>query len=103
MVRLNSDESLAVGLDEQSDVSLTQMIVVPNPAVDHSHLQIQSKQSGMGTLQITNALGQVVSTENALVVNKGLTEIALPQGLSAGIYHVSFETNGQILTTSFVK
>lgn len=103
MVRLNSDESLAVGLDEQSDVTLSQMIVVPNPAEDHSHLQIQSKQSGMGTLQITNALGQVVSAENALVVNKGLTEIALPQGLSAGIYHVSFETNGRILTASFVK
>lgn len=103
MVRLNSDESLAVGIQEQSNVSLTQMLVVPNPAVENSQLQIQSKHYGFGTLQITNALGQIVSTDNAVVIQKGLTNIALPQGLGSGLYHVSLETNGEVVTTTFVK
>lgn len=103
MVRLNSDESLAVGIQEQSKVSLTQMLVVPNPAVENSQLQIQSKHSGMGTLQITNALGQIVSMDYAVVIQKGLTNIALPQGLGSGLYHVSLETNGEVSTTTFVK
>jgi hypothetical protein len=103
MVRLNSDESLAVGVEDLKVAAVTQMQVVPNPALDHSQIQIQSRTGGTATLQISNALGQKVMINNHLALSKGQTLVSLPQGLSKGIYHVSMNFNGKLFTSSFVK
>jgi hypothetical protein len=103
MVRLNSDESLAVGVDELTVAAVTQMQVVPNPAADHSQIQIQANAGGTASLHICNALGQTVMIDNRLTIQKGLTLVSLPQGFSNGLYHISMDFNGQQITSTFVK
>ena len=103
MVRLNSDESLAVGVDELTVAAVTQMQVVPNPAADHSQIQIQTNAGGTASLRICNALGQTVMIDNRLTIQKGLTLVSLPQGISNGLYHISMDFNGQQITSTFVK
>jgi hypothetical protein len=103
MVRLNSDESLAVGVDEMQVINQIQMQTVPNPAVDHSQIQIQSQISGLAKIQISNALGQIVMDDARLTIQKGQTLVALPQGLGNGLYHVSLAFNGKTFTSTFVK
>ncbi len=103
MVRLNSDESLAVGVMENEGMNIAQMQVVPNPAMDHSQIQIQSNIGGMAAIQISNALGQKIMINDYLAISKGQTLVSLPQGLSNGIYHVSMNFNGKQFTSTFVK
>jgi hypothetical protein len=103
MVRLNSDESLAVGVMENESMNISQMQVVPNPAMDHSQIQIQSSIGGMAAIQISNALGQKIMINDYLTISKGQTLVSLPQGLSNGLYHVSMNFNGMQFTSTFVK
>ena len=103
MVRLNSDESLAVGVMENESMNISQMQVVPNPAMDHSQIQIQSSIGGLAAIQISNALGQKIMINDYLTISKGQTLVSLPQGLSNGIYHVSMNFNGKQFTSTFVK
>jgi hypothetical protein len=103
MVRLNSDESLAVGVMENESLNISQMQVVPNPAMDHSQIQIQSSIGGMAAIQISNALGQKIMINDYLTISIGQTLVSLPQGLSNGLYHVSMNFNGRQFTSTFVK
>ena len=103
MVRLNSDESLAVGVMENEGINIAQMQVVPNPASDHSQIQIQSNIGGMAAIQISNALGQKIMINDQLAISKGQTLVSIPQGMSNGIYHVSMNFNGKQFTSTFVK
>jgi hypothetical protein len=88
---------------ENEGINIAQMQVVPNPAMDHSQIQIQSNIGGMASIQISNALGQKIMINDYLAISKGQTLVSLPQGLSNGIYHVSMNFNGKQFTSTFVK
>ncbi|HET6991516.1 MAG TPA: T9SS type A sorting domain-containing protein, partial [Bacteroidia bacterium] len=74
------------------NVSLTNMNVFPNPNNGHFTLEI-NHASGNGLLLVTDALGQVISSENVVTANGSLTK-EIDLGIYAnGIYFIHFTTS----------
>ncbi|MEM9990229.1 MAG: HmuY family protein, partial [Bacteroidota bacterium] len=78
--------------------------VYPNPATDHTHLVFDVLQPATkARISIYNQLGQLVQTQN-IQVNQGLNAMYLPLQVSAGLYQVVLQLEGQQLTrTLFVQ
>ncbi len=60
----------------------------PNPFIDNAVIVFDISQSGNYTLQVYNQLGQLVKTENYLLIGTGPTSIQLnARGLESGAYY----------------
>jgi hypothetical protein len=76
----------------------TAMMVYPNPA-DRAITVSMPAFEGTASLQIVNALGQIVADER---VNNQTATLDVSV-LSAGVYNVRFESNGLVETAKFIK
>ena len=74
------------------NVSLTNLNVFPNPNNGQFTLEI-NHASGNGILVITDALGQVISSENIVTVNGSLTKEVNLGMYASGIYFIHFTTS----------
>lgn len=75
-------------------VSLTNLSVFPNPSNGHFTIVI-NHASGNGLLEITDALGQVISMENIATVNGSASREIDLGTFASGIYFVHFTTSSE--------
>jgi hypothetical protein len=78
------------GINEQ--VNNTSIVVYPNPNNGQFTVVI-NQMNGEGVLEITNALGQLISSENIAPVNGVITKEINLSVYSNGMYFVRFTTN----------
>jgi hypothetical protein len=78
------------GINEQ--VNNTSIVVYPNPNNGQFTVVI-NQMNGEGVLEITNALGQLISSENIAPVNGVITKEINLSAYSNGMYFVRFITN----------
>ncbi|HZG00697.1 MAG TPA: T9SS type A sorting domain-containing protein [Chitinophagales bacterium] len=75
----------------------------PNPATDHTAMQLYSDTAVAYTVNVLNALGQVIRSYNAQA-ERGSNEFLIPvRDLVPGYYMVSLEIDNRVVTRSFVK
>jgi beta-glucanase (GH16 family) len=69
--------------------------VFPNPTEGTSALQLNAPTSGVYTIRIVNACGQVVAEQQTTVIKAQLVNVNLnTEQLTAGLYHILVEGNG---------
>lgn len=75
----------------------------PNPANTAVYIPVETKQGGTVTVSITNAVGQMVATQNLGHVAAGQKATAKfnTSALANGVYFYTVEANGQRLTQRF--
>ena len=77
--------------------------IYPNPATDKVSLEFTVKKSTMVKLILYNELGKKVKSQNKKVIT-GLNQISInTQNIKSGIYFVSLEIDGEIVTKQIVK
>ncbi|MBP5651013.1 MAG: T9SS type A sorting domain-containing protein, partial [Bacteroidales bacterium] len=83
--------------DEVADVQTERFSVYPNPAVD----QLNVSGENMRTIELYNALGQLIITENPAIDNFCTVSVG---NLSSGIYMLKvISTDGRASVRKFVK
>jgi hypothetical protein len=101
-----SASARAYELVSSDDFNTFELNVAPNPVAEVANVSISSTVSGMATLVVMNALGQVVNTMNLELTSGTIQNVALQaENLASGIYHVQVMTaNRQVVAnTTFVK
>ena len=84
------------GLDKASQVNFAK--VYPNPAVELTNVQFNLLEASHVTIEVVNAVGQIVYTNNLGEIN-GLQNIEISTSdLQSGMYLVNINVNGNILT-----
>ena len=77
--------------------------IYPNPVSDVLQMRIETAETRNAAIKITNELGQIVWSDTQQF-NSGSSTISIDtKQLLAGVYHVSFEVAGKLITSSFVK
>jgi hypothetical protein len=90
----------ATGLENLPEPSFD---LYPNPATDNTVMQLYSDTSLAYTVNVLNALGQVIRSYNAQA-ERGSNEFSIPvRDLVPGFYMVSLEIDNRVVTRSFVK
>ena len=70
--------------------------IFPNPATDQASIQLEAKKAGMLNIEVLDLRGAVVRRMPATYVHGGLQRIPMDiEGMSAGMYLVRIELNGQ--------
>lgn len=91
-----------IGLDEENVETISSVQLYPNPANDHTDLQLIVSENGDAVINITNLMGQnILSLTEKVTYGKNLIRINT-ESLSNGVYLVSTELNGEIQTLKFV-
>ncbi len=101
-----SASARAYELVSSDEFNTFELNVAPNPVAEVANVSISSTVSGMATLVVMNALGQVVNTMNLELTSGTVQNVALQaENLASGIYHVQVMTaNRQVVAnTTFVK
>jgi hypothetical protein len=101
-----SASARAYELVSSDEFNTFELNVAPNPVAEVANVSISSTVSGMATLVVMNALGQVVNTLNLELTSGTIQNVALQaENLASGIYHVQVMTaNRQVVAnTTFVK
>lgn len=75
--------------------------IVPNPVRNKAEVQL-ANITGNIVLQVSNLCGQIVLKQNRYVLPGELMEITVSD-LPAGVYVLSVDNNGNILTQQFIK
>ncbi|MDI1234201.1 MAG: M43 family zinc metalloprotease [bacterium] len=79
------------------------LTVFPIPAKSEINLGFESFQSGVGQIEITNALGQVVYAKNAdIIEGEQVLNIGLNDQFKSGIYFVSVKIGNQVIINKFI-
>jgi hypothetical protein len=77
--------------------------VYPNPANNIATIQFQLAGSANAVVTVTNVMGQIVYQSNLGTVNSGITRHSLnTESFSNGIYNVTLQAGGKLLTHKFV-
>ena len=73
--------------------------VYPNPASTMATVSLDSKENGLVSISMLNALGQVVVEPSDVLLNKGSQSVKIPvSSLSPGLYFVKVTFNGEVST-----
>ncbi len=93
---------LAAGINTLSAAG-NNVMVYPNPVSDKLNISFSLPKSDKVKIDILNALGQVIQTENTS--NDGGMKVVTvnTSSLNKGLYFVKLSVNGQIITRRFVK
>lgn len=98
----NGTRSLMVAT-HQNFGAMEQLSVFPNPATDQAFVEISSKTSENGQLELLNGLGQTVST-TTVSLKIGENQLPLSVGnLPAGNYFVRISTGNRMAVGRLVK
>jgi PKD repeat protein len=63
--------------------------IYPNPAADNTNLEFSIAEDAMVNIEVKDALGKTVYTQNNVKLTAGKQSISLPtQSLASGLYHV---------------
>ena len=84
--------------------AMASMQIVPNPVHQSTTLLIQLPKEGSGSIKVTDMMGKVVK-EKTIFVRAG-SNLVLLNGLDplpAGVYHVEFVMDGQLLSANILK
>jgi hypothetical protein len=85
---------VATGFSENPAATLSASIF-PNPTEGNSVLQLTAPESGVYTIKIMNACGQLVAKELAAAVKDQTAHVNLDmEQLPTGLYHILIEGNG---------
>lgn len=88
--------SSGIGFDENEAIS--QLSVYPNPAVEMTTVQFNLEEASNVTIEMYNAVGQIVYSNNLGEVN-GMQSIEIgTSNLEAGIYMINMNVDGDIIT-----
>ncbi len=90
-----------IGISENNE-PLYQMRTYPNPATDQLNIALNSTENIAATLSITNLMGQVVYSENAMVQTGSNLYTLNVDNLVSGLYFVTFQTANGKSTQKFV-
>ena len=85
---------VCISVAEYSDFSIT---VFPNPAKDNMTIVYQKLKPGAYTVEVANMLSQVVLSENVSVKDGSGSYLLNVNGLSKGVYNLSFSNHKTIL------
>ncbi|HLP18718.1 MAG TPA: M1 family aminopeptidase [Chitinophagales bacterium] len=77
--------------------------IYPNPVNDVLQIRIESNEVRDALIKITNAMGQDVQSQKQQFFAGSNYFTMDIKHLLPGVYHISFEVSGQIITASFVK
>ena len=77
--------------------------VYPNPVEDRLNISFDLAKSDQVTIEILNALGQVIQTEKNNYENGQKTVIMNTSSLAKGLFFVKLSSNGQNISRRFVK
>jgi aminopeptidase N len=77
--------------------------IYPNPVSDVLQMRIESVETRNAAIKVTNELGQIVWSGNQQFHSGSSTTSIDTKQLLAGVYHISFEVAGKVITSSFVK
>lgn len=89
-----------VGVNNVSNV-ITGVTAVPNPATEQINVKFALQGAANTTVNVTNAVGQVVASQNMGNVANGTATFSVAN-LNNGVYFYTVEANGQRMTKRFV-
>jgi PKD repeat protein len=80
-----------------------ELTIFPVPAKNEINLSFEALENGSGSIEITNALGQVVLHSNSEIkIGEQSVNIPFNNSLSSGIYFVTFKTGNQVFMNKFI-
>lgn len=77
----------------------TSVSIYPNPAKSTISIELSNDPSADVTINVLNAMGQVVMTANGI----GSTQTLDVQNLTCGVYYIEIVTEGNVSRTKFLK
>ncbi len=78
--------------------------ISPNPFISQPVVYLQAKESGTMTIEVENSIGQVVYKQELFLTRGGSNLVlALPEGLSSGLYLVRSNFNGEQQVSRLLK
>mgnify|MGYP000032357639 CR=1 FL=1 len=96
--KLNSCSTAYLGLEETEVAKETEVSIYPNPATTEANVSVVLAETSSVSINLVNALGQTVYTNNLGNVN-GTQNIAINTAdLEAGMYFVNVTVNGTVST-----
>ena len=78
-----------------------QLEVSPNPAADWIRINLPATLTGEGELQLRDLAGRVVLRKNIDLSQS--QELLLPSGMASGVYILSVNTGGEIISAKVIK
>ncbi len=79
-------------------IAVTSIELFPNPAVDMTNVQLNLSEVSVVTIEMYNALGQIVYTNNLGEVNGFQNVEVATADLEGGMYLMNINVNGNIMT-----
>ncbi len=77
--------------------------IYPVPAKNEINLTFEALEEGSSTIEITNALGQVVMTQNAnTTLGEQSLNLPFTNALNSGIYFITLKTGNQVFMNKFI-
>ena len=88
---------------EQALTSAMETSIFPNPVNDNSVIEYSSVTGGMATVVLTNALGEIVSTQTVRIIPGAVERIPMNSGSAPdGMYFYRVPCNGTISQGKFI-
>jgi hypothetical protein len=101
MMILENEIIFTLGIGE-SDVFETIPVIYPNPVTDWINITIGLKKPSPVSIGIYDLTGRIISTESFII--SGRENIIIDsKSLPKGIYLLRYESQGEMITTKFVK
>lgn len=100
MMRLYLAQTSFVGVEEQAIApTVLWNRLTPNPATESASMRFTTQRASTATVEVTDLLGKVVSTQALGQLSAGQHDVALAvSDLPAGVYRVSLMVGGERLT-----
>lgn len=99
-------DNINVSQFKTSTSSLTinkELNIFPVPAKNEINLNFEALEAGNSSIEITNALGQVVITQNSnTIAGEQILNIPFGNTLSSGIYFITLKTGNQVFMNKFI-
>lgn len=101
-VQITLKYNAPVGLNENTNASISSFEAYPNPASDFTSFKINSTRNSDAKLEVYNSLGGMVSTKN-VQLSEGKNKIDYNvENLSPGIYFASVKLGNSTYTKKFI-
>ena len=85
----------------QSMTGAQQLAISPNPATDWIRINLPARLTGEGELQLRDLSGRVILRKKIELTES--QELILPATMSSGVYILSINTGGEIISTKLIK
>jgi len=90
-------------LNSQPSLQTTKIDIKPNPVTDQSKINFSLGHNSKVKISLYNCIGQIVNTILDQECSQGSYSLPLSsEGLTAGTYHIRFETDGNIKTIKII-